>query len=122
MLSLMALCNQPSPLFYSRNDGTNFDSAELFKITSFIRMTSKVNRIYIPVGLCDPNFSEIKEAKRGSNQKTLAQLLETWPLVQSFGLEGLGRGGFFTMHHETSPLDIHPVLTVLDTAAVYARF
>lgn len=28
--------------------------------------------------------------------------LEKWPLLQAYGLEGVARGGFFTMNHEVS--------------------
>ncbi|CAH1782475.1 unnamed protein product [Owenia fusiformis] len=62
--------------------------AEEFKIHSFVTMTTGCSMIGIPYN--------------STGQKLVfdKMVIERWPIVQAFALEGFGRGGFFTMHHE----------------------
>jgi hypothetical protein len=53
--------------------------SEMEKIKSFIKMISRCKKVGIPAA--DPMKAE------------------EWPLVQAFGLEGIGPGGFFTQRH-----------------------
>ncbi|MGH0152367.1 UNVERIFIED_CONTAM: hypothetical protein FKN15_031583 [Acipenser sinensis] len=64
------------------------EAAEEFKISSFVDMVQDCSRIGIP-------YSSHEHI-----QKFDIFAVEKWPIVQAFGLEGIGGGGFFTMKHE----------------------
>ncbi|KAM4709710.1 dynein axonemal assembly factor 9 [Discoglossus pictus] len=64
------------------------ESAEEFKIASFVNMVHDCSRIGIPY------------SSRGHLQMFDMFIVEKWPIVQAFALEGIGGGGFFTMKHE----------------------
>ncbi|XP_033869580.3 dynein axonemal assembly factor 9-like [Acipenser ruthenus] len=64
------------------------EAAEEFKISSFVDMVQDCSRIGIP-------YSSHEHI-----QKFDIFVVEKWPIVQAFGLEGIGGGGFFTMKHE----------------------
>ncbi|KAK3750781.1 hypothetical protein QZH41_015326, partial [Actinostola sp. cb2023] len=64
------------------------EKAEEFKILSFIAMVKDCSKIGIPYG-------------HDSAQKPFDPfVVEKWPLIQAYALEGFGGGGFFTMVHE----------------------
>ncbi|XP_058048884.1 dynein axonemal assembly factor 9 [Ahaetulla prasina] len=64
------------------------ESAEEFKISSFVDMVRDCSRIGIP-------FSS-----QGHLQIFDMFVVEKWPIVQAFALEGIGGDGFFTMKYE----------------------
>ncbi|KAM4809298.1 LOW QUALITY PROTEIN: dynein axonemal assembly factor 9 [Rhinophrynus dorsalis] len=64
------------------------EGAEEFKIASFVNMVRDCGRIGIPY------------SSRGHLQMFDMFIVEKWPIVQAFALEGIGGGGFFTMKHE----------------------
>ncbi|KAM8939582.1 dynein axonemal assembly factor 9 [Pelodytes ibericus] len=64
------------------------EAAEEFKIASFVSMVQDCSRIGIPY------------SSRGHLQTFDMFIVEKWPIVQAFALDGIGGGGFFTMKHE----------------------
>ncbi|XP_039224297.1 uncharacterized protein C20orf194 homolog [Crotalus tigris] len=64
------------------------EAAEEFKISSFVDMVRDCSRIGIP-------FSS-----QGHLQIFDMFVVEKWPIVQAFALEGIGGDGFFTMKYE----------------------
>ncbi|XP_007230946.3 uncharacterized protein C20orf194 homolog [Astyanax mexicanus] len=64
------------------------ESAEEFKISSFVSMVEDCTCIGIP-------YSSPSHA-----QKFDVFMLEKWPIIQAFALEGIGAGGFFTMKYK----------------------
>uniref|UniRef100_A0A8C5SGY7 Dynein axonemal assembly factor 9 n=1 Tax=Laticauda laticaudata TaxID=8630 RepID=A0A8C5SGY7_LATLA len=70
------------------NSSFNEESAEEFKISSFVDMVRDCSRIGIP-------FSS-----QGHLQIFDMFVVEKWPIVQAFALEGIGGDGFFTMKYE----------------------
>ncbi|XP_063781411.1 dynein axonemal assembly factor 9 [Pseudophryne corroboree] len=64
------------------------EAAEEFKIASFVNMVRDCSRIGIPYSF------------QGHLQMFDMFIVEKWPIVQAFALEGIGGGGFFTMKHE----------------------
>uniref|UniRef100_A0A8D2Q9B8 Chromosome 20 open reading frame 194 n=1 Tax=Varanus komodoensis TaxID=61221 RepID=A0A8D2Q9B8_VARKO len=64
------------------------EAAEEFKISSFVEMVRDCSRIGIP-------FSS-----QGHLQIFDMFIVEKWPIVQAFALEGIGGDGFFTMKYE----------------------
>ncbi|XP_038046768.1 uncharacterized protein C20orf194-like [Patiria miniata] len=64
------------------------DAAENFKVLSFIEMVRGCSRIGVPYFARDhvQTFDHFA--------------VEKWPIVQAYGLEDFGTGGFFTMKHE----------------------
>lgn len=76
------------------------EAAEEFKISSFIAMVQGCKKIGIP-------FS----ATTGHHVTFDKMLVEKWPIVQAFALEGFGGGGFFTMKYEV--VDVTQVVSTL---------
>ncbi|XP_069779619.1 dynein axonemal assembly factor 9 isoform X2 [Narcine bancroftii] len=64
------------------------EAAEEFKIASFVDMVQDCCRIQVPYSF------------QGHVQKFDMFIVEKWPIVQAFALEGIGGGEFFTMKHE----------------------
>ncbi|KAL3049502.1 hypothetical protein OYC64_008870 [Pagothenia borchgrevinki] len=64
------------------------EAAEEFKISSFVTMVQDCYRIGVP-------FSS-----QGHIQNFDMFMLEKWPLIQAFALEGIGGGSFFTMKYK----------------------
>ncbi|KAM9842124.1 dynein axonemal assembly factor 9 [Aulostomus maculatus] len=64
------------------------EAAEEFKISSFVTMVQDCHRIGVP-------YSAI-----GHIQKFDMFMVEKWPLIQAFALEGIGGGSFFTMKYK----------------------
>uniref|UniRef100_A0A8B9L1Y7 Si:ch211-194c3.5 n=1 Tax=Astyanax mexicanus TaxID=7994 RepID=A0A8B9L1Y7_ASTMX len=64
------------------------EAAEEFKISSFVSMVEDCTCIGIP-------YSSQSHA-----QKFDVFMLEKWPIIQAFALEGIGAGGFFTMKYK----------------------
>ncbi|RXM33416.1 hypothetical protein EOD39_5446 [Acipenser ruthenus] len=64
------------------------EAAEEFKISSFVDMVQDCSCIGIPY------------SSHGHVQKFDIFVVEKWPIIQAFGLEGIGVGGFFTMKHK----------------------
>ncbi|XP_078262629.1 dynein axonemal assembly factor 9 isoform X2 [Rhinoraja longicauda] len=62
--------------------------AEEFKITSFVNMVQDCCRIQVPYSF------------QGHVRTFDMFIVEKWPIVQAFALEGIGGGEFFTMKHE----------------------
>ncbi|KAJ8281465.1 hypothetical protein GJAV_G00068000 [Gymnothorax javanicus] len=68
------------------------EAAEEFKISSFVSMVQDCGRIGIPY------------SSQGHAQKFDVFVVEKWPIIQAFALEGIGGGGFFTMKHKLTDL------------------
>lgn len=64
------------------------EAAEEFKISSFVRMVQDCYRIGVP-------YSSL-----GHIQRFDMFMVEKWPLIQAFALEGIGGGSFFTMKYK----------------------
>uniref|UniRef100_A0A8C3XGH7 Chromosome 20 open reading frame 194 n=1 Tax=Cyanoderma ruficeps TaxID=181631 RepID=A0A8C3XGH7_9PASS len=64
------------------------EAAEEFKISSFVDMVRDCSRIGIPYSC------------QGHLQIFDMFIVEKWPIVQAFALEGIGGDGFFTMKYE----------------------
>uniref|UniRef100_A0AAR2LZA4 Uncharacterized protein n=1 Tax=Pygocentrus nattereri TaxID=42514 RepID=A0AAR2LZA4_PYGNA len=64
------------------------EAAEEFKISSFVSMVEDCTCIGIPY------------SSHSHMQKFDVFMLEKWPIVQAFALEGIGAGGFFTMKYK----------------------
>ncbi|KAJ7385532.1 hypothetical protein OS493_015104 [Desmophyllum pertusum] len=87
------------------------EKAEEFKIVSFISMVNGFDRLGIPYGVPTP----------GDQQPLFDPfVLEKWPLIQAFALEGFGSGGFFTMHHKVIDVtqDLDTIYGLLDPVVV----
>ncbi|KAG9343991.1 hypothetical protein JZ751_012467, partial [Albula glossodonta] len=68
------------------------EAAEEFKISSFVDMVQDCSRIGLLV-ISVPSCI-------GHVQKFDMFVVEKWPIIQAFALEGIGGGGFFTMKHK----------------------
>ncbi|XP_031729028.1 dynein axonemal assembly factor 9 [Anarrhichthys ocellatus] len=64
------------------------EAAEEFKISSFVTMVQDCYRIGVP------------NSSQGHIQRFDMFMVEKWPLIQAFALEGIGRGSFFTMKYK----------------------
>uniref|UniRef100_A0A8C2ZL17 Dynein axonemal assembly factor 9 n=1 Tax=Cyclopterus lumpus TaxID=8103 RepID=A0A8C2ZL17_CYCLU len=64
------------------------EAAEEFKISSFVTMVQDCYRIGVP------------HSCQGHIQRFDMFMVEKWPLIQAFALEGIGRGSFFTMKYK----------------------
>ncbi|XP_061101320.1 uncharacterized protein C20orf194 homolog isoform X1 [Conger conger] len=64
------------------------EAAEEFKISSFVHMVQDCGRIGVPY------------SSQGHVQKFDMFMVEKWPIIQAFALDGIGGGGFFTMKHK----------------------
>ncbi|XP_015271849.1 PREDICTED: uncharacterized protein C20orf194 homolog [Gekko japonicus] len=78
----------------TENEYEDEEAAEEFKISSFVDMVRDCSRIGIP-------FSS-----QGHLQIFDMFLVEKWPIVQAFALEGIGGGGFFTMKYELMDVSV----------------
>ncbi|XP_069832427.1 dynein axonemal assembly factor 9 isoform X1 [Dendropsophus ebraccatus] len=72
----------------TQNEYEDEEAAEEFKIASFVNMVRDCSRIGIPY------------SAQGHLQTFDMFIVEKWPIVQAFALEGIGGGGFFTMKYE----------------------
>ncbi|XP_054530543.1 dynein axonemal assembly factor 9 isoform X4 [Pan troglodytes] len=72
----------------TENEYEDEEAAEEFKITSFVDMVRDCSRIGIPY------------SSQGHLQIFDMFVVEKWPIVQAFALEGIGGDGFFTMKYE----------------------
>ncbi|XP_056914370.1 uncharacterized protein C20orf194 homolog isoform X1 [Takifugu flavidus] len=64
------------------------EAAEEFKISSFLTMVQDCSRIGVPY------------SSQGHMQTFDMFMVEKWPLIQAFALDGIGRGSFFTMKYK----------------------
>uniref|UniRef100_A0A8C9ZZZ0 Dynein axonemal assembly factor 9 n=1 Tax=Sander lucioperca TaxID=283035 RepID=A0A8C9ZZZ0_SANLU len=64
------------------------EAAEEFKISSFVTMVQDCYRIGVPY------------SSQGHIQRFDMFMMEKWPLIQAFALEGIGGGSFFTMKYK----------------------
>ncbi|KAM9356171.1 dynein axonemal assembly factor 9 [Pholidichthys leucotaenia] len=64
------------------------EAAEEFKISSFVTMVQDCCRIGVPY------------SSQGHTQTFDMFMVEKWPLLQAFALEGIGGGSFFTMKYK----------------------
>uniref|UniRef100_A0A8C3R9B9 Chromosome 20 open reading frame 194 n=1 Tax=Cyanoderma ruficeps TaxID=181631 RepID=A0A8C3R9B9_9PASS len=72
----------------TENEYEDEEAAEEFKISSFVDMVRDCSRIGIPYSC------------QGHLQIFDMFIVEKWPIVQAFALEGIGGDGFFTMKYE----------------------
>ncbi|XP_053258075.1 dynein axonemal assembly factor 9 [Podarcis raffonei] len=78
----------------TENEYEDEEAAEEFKISSFVDMVRDCSRIGIP-------FSS-----QGHLQIFDMFIVEKWPIVQAFALEGIGGDGFFTMKYELMDVSV----------------
>ncbi|KAI3367399.1 hypothetical protein L3Q82_026260, partial [Scortum barcoo] len=64
------------------------EAAEEFKISSFVSMVQDCYRIGVPY------------SSQGHIQRFDMFMVEKWPLIQAFALEGIGGGSFFTIRYK----------------------
>uniref|UniRef100_A0A8C8LXM1 Uncharacterized protein n=1 Tax=Oncorhynchus tshawytscha TaxID=74940 RepID=A0A8C8LXM1_ONCTS len=64
------------------------EAAEEFKISSFVSMVQDCSRIGVPY------------STQGHIQTFDMFMIEKWPIIQAFALEGIGGGSFFTMKYK----------------------
>lgn len=88
------------------------DEDELFKIHAFISMTRDFPRVLVPTMYEDGVVGSAASVRARSE-------IESWPLVQAFGLDELGRHGFFTLSHEISAMPIAQMSELADVDAAY---
>ena len=88
------------------------DTAQDFKLESFVETFTGVKTVALSLVQAyddstdddskdndskdDDSFDETPKARPARNANASREM-ESWPLVQAYGLEGIGRGGFFTM-------------------------
>ncbi|KAL4231528.1 hypothetical protein ACF0H5_009109 [Mactra antiquata] len=82
--------------------------AEDFKISTFVSIIKDCNKIGIPY------------SNSGHRQKFDAMLIEKWPIIQVYGVEGVGGGGFFTMRHDVVDISssCHQIYEYMDPVAL----
>ncbi|XP_034050720.1 uncharacterized protein C20orf194 homolog [Thalassophryne amazonica] len=68
------------------------EAAEEFKISSFVTMVWDCYHIGIPY------------SSQGHMQKFDMFMVEKWPIIQAFALEGIGGGSFFTMKYKLNDM------------------
>lgn len=106
----------------------NPDDAEEHKVASFVQMLAGRERLGFATA--PKKTSKKTSAKEPAAAGGLTNEVERWPLVQAYGLEGVGRPGFLTMSHTLvdisepireqcySELDAHTVRVMLSNACV----
>ncbi|XP_056249050.1 uncharacterized protein C20orf194 homolog [Seriola aureovittata] len=84
------------------------EAAEEFKISSFVTMVQDCYRIGVPY------------SSRGHIQKFDMFMVEKWPLIQAFALEGIGGGSFFTIKYKLMDMSekLWQVYTRLDPVSL----
>uniref|UniRef100_A0A452T6V1 Uncharacterized protein n=1 Tax=Ursus maritimus TaxID=29073 RepID=A0A452T6V1_URSMA len=78
----------------TENEYEDEEAAEEFKIASFVDMVRDCSRIGIPY------------SSQGHLQIFDMFVVEKWPIVQAFALEGIGGDGFFTMKYELQDVSL----------------
>ncbi|OBS66806.1 hypothetical protein A6R68_04648 [Neotoma lepida] len=78
----------------TENEYEDEEAAEEFKISSFVDMVRDCSRIGIPY------------SSQGHLQIFDMFVVEKWPIVQAFALEGIGGDGFFTMKYELQDVSL----------------
>ncbi|XP_064007252.1 dynein axonemal assembly factor 9 isoform X2 [Pogoniulus pusillus] len=78
----------------TENEYDDEEVAEEFKISSFVDMVRDCSRIGIPYSC------------QGHLQIFDMFIVEKWPIVQAFALEGIGGDGFFTMKYELMDVSV----------------
>lgn len=88
-----------------RDEKYDQEKAEDYKIKSFIGMVETSHCIGIPFFSC---------AQGGGTFDPM--MLERWPIVQAFALEGFEGGGFFTMKHKVVDVSekLHEIYQLID--------
>ncbi|XP_056151860.1 uncharacterized protein C20orf194 homolog isoform X2 [Lampris incognitus] len=84
------------------------EAAEEFKISSFVTMVQDCTRIGVPY------------SSQGHMQKFDMFMVEKWPIIQAFALEGIGGGSFFTMKYKLMDMSerLWQVYTRLDPVSL----
>ena len=90
----------------SEADAEDVDRAELFKIESFLEMIRDCSRVGIPLSWPAALPRTAAESSDSSSRAVEVFEVETWPIIQAFGLEGVGSGTFFTLKYAVT--DIAP--------------
>nr|DBA29480.1 TPA: hypothetical protein GDO54_009704 [Pyxicephalus adspersus] len=94
----------------TENEYEDEEAAEEFKIASFVDMVRNCSRIGIPY------------SAQGHLQMFDMFIVEKWPIVQAFALEGIGGGSFFTMKHELMDVSesLWKIYSVMDPLSLEA--
>ncbi|XP_012866095.1 PREDICTED: uncharacterized protein C20orf194 homolog [Dipodomys ordii] len=79
----------------TENEYEDEEAAEEFKISSFVDMVRDCSKIGIPY------------SSQGHLQIFDMFVVEKWPIVQAFALEGIGGDGFFTMKYELQDVSLN---------------
>ena len=82
------------------------DMLEDHKIASLVQMLRGMSTLAIPYG------SPAQDGRAGRTADPMR--LEAWPLLQAYGLEGVGRGGFFTQNFKVPYTHACPCATETD--------
>lgn len=81
LLRAAALC--PNVHFFCRNKsefGKDADADERFKASTFVKLTQSIRSIAVPLG--------VSKASSAVSDEKLRKLIEEWPLVQAYALDG----------------------------------
>ncbi|CAI9567826.1 unnamed protein product, partial [Staurois parvus] len=94
----------------TENEYEDEEAAEEFKIASFVNMVRDCSRIGIPY------------SSQGHLQMFDMFIVEKWPIVQAFALEGIGGGSFFTMKHELMDVSesLWKIYSIMDPSSLEA--
>ncbi|KAF6284136.1 hypothetical protein mRhiFer1_001827 [Rhinolophus ferrumequinum] len=79
----------------TENEYEDEEAAEEFKIASFVDMVRDCSKIGVPY------------SSQGHLQIFDMFVVEKWPIVQAFALEGIGGDGFFTMKYELQDVSLN---------------
>ena len=84
----------------SSDDDEDEDAAQDFKLESFVDVFVGVEKIGISVVVPYDTADAVSSANIPRDPFLAAAEIERWPLAMAYGLEGVGRSGFFTMNFE----------------------
>eukprot|EP00899_Mesostigma_viride_P026600 jgi/Mesvir1/7124/Mv09226-RA.1 len=113
LLPYFGLWNNCEIYCATEKDAADPDKMEEYKIFSFVQLIGNdLKTVGVPLM---PNFEERKMGDPLS--------IEQWPLVQAYGLEGVGRSGFFTMNYKVVDVwePLQRVFADMDAHAVTQR-
>ena len=83
----------------SSDDDEDEDAAQDFKLESFVDVFVGMEKIGISVVVPYDTADSVSYRANGRPEAAPTEI-ERWPLAMAYGLEGVGRSGFFTMNFE----------------------
>ena len=83
----------------SSDDDEDEDAAQDFKLESFVDVFVGMEKIGISVVVPYDTADSVEDSSANGLEAAPTEI-ERWPLAMAYGLEGVGRSGFFTMNFE----------------------